>query len=215
MTAEKYVSSIMKKIQCGKKKKSDIKKQLLSEIDERISSGENIEEVIKEMGSIGEVADSFNEIISDTERRVYKRNKSIKIGLSIIAVLVVILIGVIRLFPKTNSLDESTIFDKQQVEETLIEVIDLMDQQDYVTLQAMSIPQMESVFNESEMEKIINQFSGSFGKRQSIGKIYSQEIIQSKQHFAVCQVTVSYENISITYTISFDENMKVAGLYMK
>lgn len=215
MTAEKYVSSIIKKLQCGKSRKSDIKKQLLSEIEERIDSGEKIDEVIKEMGSIKEVAESFNENFSDDERKLYRCNKGLKICLSIIAVLVVIIIGVTQLFPKTNSLDESNIFDKQQVEKTLIEAINRMDQQDYVTLQAMSNPQMESAFNEARMEDIINQFGGNFGERQSIGKIYSQEIVQSKQHYAVCQVTVSYVKISITYTISFDENMKIAGWYMK
>ena len=41
------------------------------------------------------------------------------------------------------------------------------------------------------------------------------EVAQSGKHFATCQAQVSYENIIITYTISFDENMKLSGLFMK
>ena len=41
------------------------------------------------------------------------------------------------------------------------------------------------------------------------------EITQMNRHFAVCQVNVSYENVSVVYTITFDENMNVAGLYFK
>ncbi len=41
------------------------------------------------------------------------------------------------------------------------------------------------------------------------------EVLQRGKYFAVCQVTVTYENTSVTYTISFDESMKIAGLYMK
>ena len=41
------------------------------------------------------------------------------------------------------------------------------------------------------------------------------EIRQRGQRYAVVQVAVMYENVEVTYTITFDENMKLAGLYMK
>ena len=53
MTGEKYVSQIVKKIQCGKDRKDDISRQLMTEINERIAQGETIEDIIHEMGSAG------------------------------------------------------------------------------------------------------------------------------------------------------------------
>ena len=41
------------------------------------------------------------------------------------------------------------------------------------------------------------------------------EIRQNGQRYVVVQVAVTYENVNVTYTITFDENMKLAGLYMK
>ena len=41
------------------------------------------------------------------------------------------------------------------------------------------------------------------------------ETKQKGNLYAVTQTTVEYENATVTYTISFDRNLKVAGLYMK
>lgn len=42
-----------------------------------------------------------------------------------------------------------------------------------------------------------------------------QEVQQMGQSFAVCQTTVIYENVTVVYTITFDEEMNLAGLYMR
>ena len=60
MTAEKYVKQIVKKIACGSQKKRDIKRQLLAEVEDRRQEGENLTEIMAEMGSVQEIADSFN-----------------------------------------------------------------------------------------------------------------------------------------------------------
>ncbi len=44
---------------------------------------------------------------------------------------------------------------------------------------------------------------------------YISEVSQINQHYVIGQVTAAYENVSITYTITLDEDMKWAGLYMK
>ena len=41
------------------------------------------------------------------------------------------------------------------------------------------------------------------------------EINQRGQKFAIAQLNVSYENISVTYTLTFDDKMKLAGFYIK
>lgn len=37
----------------------------------------------------------------------------------------------------------------------------------------------------------------------------------TEEKYVVGQVTVNYENTNVTYTITFDEDLKLAGLYMK
>ena len=49
----------------------------------------------------------------------------------------------------------------------------------------------------------------------SYGKIYSVESSQLGKTYAVVQMSVAYKNVSATYTLSFDEDMKLAGMYIK
>ena len=46
MTAETYVKQIVKKVKCDKKRKQDIEKQLLYEIEERIETGEKLQDIL-------------------------------------------------------------------------------------------------------------------------------------------------------------------------
>ena len=50
MDAKKYVNAIARKIRCDGKKKKEIKKQLLLDIQMRIKQGERLEEIISQMG---------------------------------------------------------------------------------------------------------------------------------------------------------------------
>ncbi len=215
MTAEKYVNQIVKKVHCDKSRKNDIKKQLLSEINERMSNGESIEDIIKAMGKVSEIADNFNESISDADKKKYKQKKILKISACAIIVLLMACVGLKWVIPTVGDLDESRFFSKSEVEKTLIEVIDLLDNGDYEALQSMSTEQMAVAFNEESMEAAKANICDDFGGRVSVGNIYSGEVIQQNLHYATCQVNVSYDNAGVTYTITFDENMKIAGLYMK
>ena len=215
MTAEKYVKQIVKKITCSSQKKKDIKKQLLAEVEDRRQAGENLTEIMTEMGNVQEIADSFNESISAEEKKRYKTQKILKIMIPVILAIVILGALLVWAVPKQNDIKDSQIFAQQEVKNTLICTIDLLDQGDYDTLQSMGTDEMESTFNVYTMENAKSQISENWGKRTSIGSIYMAEITQMNRHFAVCQVNVSYENVSVVYTITFDENMNVAGLYFK
>ncbi|MGN0341172.1 MAG: DUF3887 domain-containing protein [Roseburia sp.] len=215
MTAEKYVKQIVKKIACSSKKKKDIKKQLLAEMEDRSQAGESLTEIMAEMGNVQEIADSFNESISAEEKKRYKVQKILKIVITIILALVILGALLVWALPKQNDIKDSQVFTQDEVESTLLRTIDLLDQGDYDTLQSMGTHEMESTFNVYTMENAKSQISENWGTRTSIGNIYMAEITQMNRHFAVCQVNASYENVSVVYTITFDENMKIAGLYFR
>ena len=77
MTPEKYVKQILKLITCGKNKKKDISRQLLSEIQERMDNQESLETIISSMGSIREIADGFNESLSAEDKKQWKKEKNL------------------------------------------------------------------------------------------------------------------------------------------
>ncbi len=119
------------------------------------------------------------------------------------------------MIPKAKPVANSKIFSGAAVEEKLMETIRLLDSGDYDALQKMSGAQMAEILTGEKMEPIKQRFCNDWGAQKNAGNAEIMEVLQRGKYFAVCQVTVTYENTSVTYTISFDESMKIAGLYMK
>ena len=215
MTSETYVKQILKRVKCSKKRKLDIEKQLLYEIEERIGAGEDLQDIMSGMGSVEEIAAGFNEGISEAERKRYSRNTLVKILVPVVFILMALIAVAAWYLPKVNDIESSDIFIRADVEQKLVEVITLLDEDDYESLQAVSISWMDKALTEDYMLDVKRMLSEDFGERIAVGTIYMQEVRQTGQNLAVCQVTVTYENVSVMYTITFDEDMKLAGLYMR
>ena len=50
MDEKRYVNAVARKLKCGGKRKKEIKRQLLSDIQMRENQGERLEEIISRMG---------------------------------------------------------------------------------------------------------------------------------------------------------------------
>ncbi len=215
MEAKKYVNSIVRKIKCNGKKKKEIKKQLLMDIDARMKQGEQLEEIISQMGTVKEIADSFNENISPKEQKRYSRNKVLKIVISIIVVLAFLILLAYWMLPKGFDIEHSKYFNKEQVETAMKETVELLDAGDYIALQESAIPQMQSLLSAETMGDVKGALSDDWGERKMFGAVYMVELVQGNRHFAVGEITVTYENVSATYRLTYDEDMRLAGIYVR
>lgn len=215
MTAEKYVDSISRKVKCSKSKRVEIKQQLLSDISAALENGETLEQVMERMGSIRDVAKEFNQNLPETEFKAYVKRKRMKMITITVAVLAVILYGVYWLLPKNMEIGSSGAFEQSMVEEQVKQVITELDSNDFETLRAGSTEAVQNVLSLKIMEDVRAKIGDDWGEFRSFGNIYMSEIRQRGQLYAAAQTTASYENVSVTYTILFDEDMKLAGLYMK
>ena len=167
------------------------------------------------MGDIREIADSFNENISAVEKKKYTLKKILTIVAVVVVFLALIAIGIYRALPKRVAIDDSTYFDKQTVTEAVERAIILLDDEEYAKLQEDATQQMQSVLNQTTIDQARAQVTSDWGERQSIGTTYATEVIQNGEHYAIAQVTVSYENVNVVYTLTYDADMKLAGLYMR
>lgn len=215
MDANKYVNAIARKIKCGGKKKKEIKKQLMTDIDMRMKQGEQLEEIILQMGTAKEIADGFNENISSKEQKRYARYKVLKIVLPIVVVLVFLVLYGYWMLPKSFDIGQSKCFDQEQVEAAMKETIELLDAGDYAALQESAIPQMQSLLNAETMDKAKGALSDDWGERKQFGAVYMAEVVQGNMHFAVGEITVTYENVSATYRLTYDEKMRLSGIYVR
>lgn len=215
MNERQYVNAIARKLKCSGKKKKEIKKQLLADIAMRMQQGEELQEIMSQIGTVKEFTDGFNENISEKEQKQYTRNKVLKILLSITVILV--LLGGLGYWqlPKSYAIEQSKYFDKEQVENAMKTTIDLLDKQDYKALQENAVPEMQSFCNQEEMENVKKLVSEDWGKREAFGTVYMAELVQGNIHYAVGEITVSYENVNVTYHLTYDQDMQLAGLYIR
>ena len=215
MDEKRYVNAVARKLKCGGKRKKEIKRQLLSDIQMRENQGERLEEIISRMGKAEETAESFNESISAKEQRRYAGNRVLKIVIPIVLALTFIAVSVYWIFPKTVDIEKSRVFDKEEVEAAMKETVELLDAEEYAVLQENAIPQMQSFLNAETRESIRETLSDDWGERKQFGAVYMAEVIQGNTHLAVGEMTVTYENVSVTYRLTYDEDMRFAGIYVR
>lgn len=218
MTKKNYISVIVKGLKCTKAKKEDIKKQLTSDIEGALEGGETMEEIIKRMGKPQNVIKEFNDNFPEEEIKAAKKHKRIVIGSVSAAVLLFLILFMAWWWPRTSEIGTSEIFQEEDIKKQTEVVVELLDSKDYDGLKAMSDKAMGDLFSEKniqEWDNIRTSLSENWGNLVSYGQYYMVEIKQMGKHYATVQVNVSYENISVTYTLSFDEEMRLAGLYMK
>lgn len=215
MDARQYVDAAVRKMKCTGKRKKEIKKQLLADIEMRVKQGERPEDIFSQMGTPEEIANGFNEDISIAEQKRYGRNRVLKIAVPIVAVL--FLLGMLGywIFPKTVDIEQSKYFDRQQVENAMKETVEQLDVEDYTALQESAVEKMKPLFNEQMRSRIRDAFSVEWGERKQFGAVYMVEVVQAGRHMAVGEMTVTYENVSITYRLTYDEEMRLAGLYVR
>ncbi len=215
MTAEKYVNTIVRKIKCGKKRREEIRQQLLSDISAQTSQGHSLDDIIRQMGTASEIAEGFNESLSDDERKKYRYTKRIRIFVPIFVIVVILLAGIYIYLPKSFPIEDSAYFQKSTVEEYMKNIAIQVGENDYAALRENATEQMKPIFTEDYLPNAKNQLASDWGDLKSFGSIYLTEVSQFGKRFAVGEITVVYENVTVTYRLSFDKDMKLAGMYMR
>lgn len=215
MQQEEYIKSVIRKLQCSGQKKEEIEKELVSDIQTALVNGESWEEIEARMDTPEQLAKGFNENLSPEELAGKKRKKGFLIAGIIIGILVLLGAGVFWALPKSYELEASGIFQEAVVQEGAEEIIALLDREDYAGLEECAIKKMKPYMQENVIAEAKAALGGELGENQGITSSYMAEVRQAGQRTAVIQVVVQYENRSVTYTISFDKDMRLAGLYMK
>jgi hypothetical protein len=216
MEKSEYIRSVMKKLKCSKTKKKEIKKQLDSDISSALQDGESLEMIYQRMGTPSEMAKDFNDNLSESERKALRKSRLIRIVGIITGIVLVLCLFVYWFLPKAREIEKSSIFNKEDVEKQAQTVIDLLNNKEYETLQKeYSDDTMKKYLTQETMEEVKEDLKSNWGEFISYSKAYITELTQVGKRYVVVQLNATYENVSVTYTITFDEKMKLAGLYMK
>ena len=78
MNKESYVKAVAKRLTCSKARQAEFVRDLESDIAAALSAGETWEQVESRMGDPRQVAQEFNEDLSEAERAAGKKRKRTK-----------------------------------------------------------------------------------------------------------------------------------------
>lgn len=206
---KKYISQITRQLKCSGKKRKEIKRQMLSEMAESFA-GEN-----DGMENPAEIVEEFNRSFSEEEKKAYKREKHLKRAGFIVLILLT-LAGVIWwMLPKQIWIEDSKIFDKVTVLERAEQVIQYLNDDNYTALQEMSDHKMSTLLENDDLKNKKVMIGETWGAQESVGNVYMVELTQRGRKSAVVQMHVQYEAVSVMYTIYFNKDMKLEGLWIQ
>ncbi len=217
MNAESYVNEIVKKVECKGKKKEEIRNQLLSDIAARREQGEALEEIMESMGPAGEIAEAFCQELPEEERRAYRnarRRKRAAVAVGGIF-LVLFLAAVYFWWVLPKRADSKTSFSREEITEKTAEVVELLNADDFETLKELALEELHGALTRENIDKARAFISDDWGEMRSLGTVYAQEMEQKGKHFTVTQVDAVYEKVNVMYTITFDEEGRLTGVYMR
>lgn len=217
MNKERYVRYIVKKIEGSSQTKKAAKKQLLGEVTDAMEQGESLIDVIARMGSDEEVAKKWNDTLSEKERKQYKKCRLLKRIGTIIGILVLACIVFVWLFPRYYEIDLEGRYDKQEVEQQVRQVVEQLDGEEYDALQQIATDSMKKVLNARMIETAREEQTGKkeWGAFVKYGELHMSQMHYRGKIYAVTQITVEYEAMSVVYSIAFDEQMKLTKLSME
>lgn len=146
-----------------------------------------------------------------------KKNKNWIVVLGVVLILITI-IGIVgySIAPKTILLEESELFDKETVIQKAYEVIDLVSNDEHrILLDNYADEKLAEEVSITEIQDAKDSINPTWGTMIEIVKENYYEVGQSDTNYAMAIVDVGYENVTITYTLTFDIDMKLAGIYIK
>ncbi|HOZ37888.1 MAG TPA: DUF3887 domain-containing protein [Anaerolineaceae bacterium] len=105
-------------------------------------------------------------------------------------------------------------FEEAEVQAAAENVIDLLNKRDSEGLTALMTEEMKAVMTEDIQAQIFALLDSS-GAFQEILDLKMAGSTQNDVTYVAVAAKAKYEKSEITYTISFDQDMKLAGLYLK
>lgn len=215
MEQKAYIRAVMRALKCSGTKKKEIRKQLESDIGIALEEGRPVAEVLEEMGSASELAAEFNENMSPEELKKAKQARIAKVIALVAVLLLAVGIFLYWWLPKAKWVGPDGGDKETRAKERAQEVVELLDAGDYEALKEDAIVLMEDYLTPEYMGGVKAQLSSDWGERVSVGTGYVVEVTQQGQTYQIVELQVVYENVSVIYSITLDEELRLAGLYMR
>lgn len=107
-------------------------------------------------------------------------------------------------------------FEEKQVLAEAQKVVDMVNNKDYQSFEAICSTQMKAAIPEDKFLEVCEDVA-SRGEYDSVKKtaVVGQKDKETEEEFAVAILIAEYSEKKVQFTISFNENMELAGLFYK
>lgn len=207
----KYIRKVLKRLKCSKEKKQEVRAELEEAFASRMEAGMDLREIIEEFGSPQETAQEFNEDFPKEEKKQYWKEKIRRrlcvfaAGAAVIAVVLYIVLA------KTYDIEDSTVFQKEALEQQSELVIGFLEEKDSEHLIECSTEEIHYALKADKLTEIQEKVSADWGTFQEIEDVKFYELRQMGTKRAMAEYEIEYENVTVKYTLIFNTDMKLEG----
>lgn len=218
MTSKKYVLEVARRLQCTDATRRELQKKVYSDVNRELEKGSTMEDVVQKFGTPKKLAEQLNANRSEEEVTAYKaKQKKNRITTAIVFLLTFTMM-IWWWWPKNNSIEESEVFQKEVLMEQADTIATLVDQnqvEDICKISDQSLSGTLSAMTEEDWLQAKSQVAENWGTYLEMENVQMAEVTQMGTKIATVQMDAHYENITVHYTLTFNSEMKLTGLYMQ
>lgn len=227
MNKENYILQVSRRLHCESARKKEITDQLYSDIESALEQGEEWEDIKRRLGTPDEMAAELNENLSDGSPQassVPSRRKTIGIAVGILLLLCLLLIPV-AVYQEQGTDSSATAtpsatnrtWPVSDEEATALanSVLKNYNSENYTAITSLCNDKMKSGLTQTVLQKTKKEYladAGSYQKTKNTSITYTKE---QGAYYTVVQLLTAYEKQQVIFTITWDENKRLAGFYIR
>ena len=220
MNEKAYAKAVARRLACSKARRDEFVRDLESDIASSLADGETWEQVERRLGDPRDVAREFNEALSERELAAGRKRRRLRIAGARATILLCALVAVLAAgswwaLPKTAPAGQGIGLTEQEILGRAQEVVALVDAEDFDALRSMSTEPMQNALDATSLEVARASFSDDWGAFEAFGNAYAFEARQLWVTQEVVEMVAIYENITVTYDIVFESDMRLSSFYIK
>ena len=106
-------------------------------------------------------------------------------------------------------------FDVQVVEQHVMATITRFEKDDIAGLQAEATTGLGPHLTAEQVTGAKAEFAPKWGARAGIGKTMMTAGMEGDKWYVICELAVGYKATAVIYRLTYDENMKLAGFFVR
>ena len=115
----------------------------------------------------------------------------------------------------TEVAQEETPFDVQVVEQHVMATIARFEREDITALQLEATQELRPHLTAEQVTGAKAEFAPKWGARGGVGKPLMTAGKEDGKWYVICELAVGYKATAVVYRLTYDENMKLAGFFVR